>query len=268
MLNELSIIIKGGGEMASGVAWRLYRAGFKKIIMLETEKPLAVRRNVSFCEAVYDGKKTVDGVEAILTSRDTEINTALERKQIAVMVDPQWQTIGQRKPQIVIDAILAKTNLGTRRAEADLVIGLGPGFTAGEDVDVVVETNRGPNCGRLLYAGSAEKNTGIPGKVMGFDVGRVVRAPATGLFKASVQIDDRVQGGSSIGVVNNLPVPATISGVVRGLIRDNITVTKNLKLGDIEPRQGVDNNQVSDKSLGLGGAVLEAVLAKFNTDYV
>lgn len=264
MLNTLSIIIKGGGEMASGIAWRLYRSGFTKIILLETEMPLAVRRNVSFCETVYEGRKEVDGVEAILTSDDVEINAALDRKQIAVVVDSSWKTIGRRKPKIVIDAILAKRNLGTRRDEADLVIGLGPGFTAGEDVDVVVETNRGPNCGRLLYSGSAEKNTAVPGAIMGFDAERVVRAPVDGLFKASVQIDDQVQGGDTIGIVDNTPVTAAISGIVRGLIRDNITVTKNLKLGDIEPRQGVDTSLVSDKSLGLGGAVLEAILARFN----
>jgi xanthine dehydrogenase accessory factor len=264
MLSDLSIIIKGAGEMASGVAWRLYRAGFKKIIMLDIEKPLAVRRTVCFCEAVYDRSKVVDGVEAIFTAGDAEINTALNKRQIAVAVDPQWKIIKQRNPQIVIDAILAKKNIGTRIDEADLVIGLGPGFTAGEDVNVVVETNRGPNCGRLIYSGLAEDDTGIPGKVMGFDVERVVRVPASGVFKASVQINDHVQAGDTIGVVNDIPVTASISGTVRGLIRDNIMVTKRLKVGDIEPRPGVDSSQVSDKSLGLGGAVLEAVLAKFN----
>lgn len=264
MLKELSIIIKGAGEMASGLSWRLYRAGFTNIVLLEIDKPIAVRRSVCFCEAVYDGRKTVDGIEAIRTANDTEIHSALEQNRIAVVVDPQWLTIDKRKPEVVIDAILAKKNLGTRIVEADLVIGLGPGFTAGADVDVVVETNRGPNCGRLLYSGSAEKNTGIPGTVMGFDLERVVRAPAAGFFKASVEMNDHVQVGDTIAVVDQIPVIAAISGVIRGLIRDNIFVTKSLKIGDIEPRQGVDITKVSDKSLGLGGAVLEAVLAKFN----
>ncbi|MFW2365113.1 MAG: selenium-dependent molybdenum cofactor biosynthesis protein YqeB [Desulforhopalus sp.] len=264
MLNKLFIIIKGAGEMASGLAWRLYRAGFTNIVMLEIDKPMAVRRSVCFCEAVYDGRKTVDGIEAILAKTNTEIGSILEQNQIAVVVDPQWQTIEEIKPQVVIDAILAKKNLGTRIVEADLVIGLGPGFIAGEDVDVVVETNRGPNCGRLLYSGSAEKDTGIPGTVMGFDLERVIRAPTAGLFKASVEMNDHVQVGDTIGIVDQRPVIAAISGVTRGLIRDKIFVSKGLKIGDIEPRQGVDTTKVSDKSLGLGGAVLEALLAKFN----
>jgi xanthine dehydrogenase accessory factor len=264
MLNKLSILIKGAGEMASGIAWRLHKAGFTNIVMLETDTPLAVRRRVSFCEAVYDGRITVDGVTSILTTSDNEINNALQNKQIPVVVDPKWNTIVIRNPQIVIDAILAKKNLGTRREEAELVIGIGPGFKAGKDTDVVVETHRGVNCGRLLYYGEAEKNTGIPGKVMGYDMERVVRAPRAGLFKSSVQIDDHVNLGDTIGVVKDQLVAARINGVVRGLIRDNIMVTENLKIGDIEPRQGVDSSLVSDKGLALGGAVLEAVLAKFN----
>ncbi len=250
--------------MASGIAWRLYRAGFKNIIMLEIDNPLAVRRSVCFCEAVYDSRITVDGVEAILSNDESEIDSTIAKKKIPVVIDPEWSTITRRKPQIVIDAILAKQNLGTSIDEADLVIGVGPGFTAGKDVDVIVETNRGPNCGRLLYSGSAEKNTGVPGKVMGFDVERVVRAPADGLFKESITLGDFVKIGETVGHVNGTAVKASINGTIRGLIRDGIVVNKHLKIGDIEPRDGVDIDLVSDKSLGLGGAVLEAVMAKFN----
>jgi len=250
--------------MASGIAWRLYRSGFKNISMLEIDHPLAVRRRVCFCEAVYDDQVVVDGVAGVLCVDDVEMERALDHGKIPVVVDPEWQTIGRRRPHIVIDAILAKRNLGTRMEEAPLVIGLGPGFTAGVDVHAVVETNRGPNCGRVLYEGCAMKNTGIPAKVMGFDVERVLRAPTDGLFKARVQLGDRVTAGDIIATVGSSPVQTAISGIVRGLIRDGIEVTKNLKIGDMEPREGVDIDLVSDKSLGLGGAVLEAVLTGIN----
>jgi len=264
MLRDTSIIIKGAGEMASGIAWRLYRSGFRNISMLEVEHPMAVRRRVCFCEAVYDSSTVVDGVAGVLCADDEEMNKALGFATIPVVVDPDWKTIGRRKPQIVIDAILAKRNLGTRMEEAPLVIGVGPGFTAGGDAHAVVETNRGPNCGRVLYTGRAMKNTGIPAKVMGFDVERVLRAPTDGVFKARVQLGERVTAGDTIATVDSSPVKTAITGVVRGLIRDGIKVAKDLKIGDMEPREGVDINLVSDKSLGLGGAVLEAVLAGIN----
>ena len=265
MLKHLPIIIKGAGEMASGIAWRLYRSGFRNIIMLDIENPLAVRRCVCFCEAIYDGKKTVDGVSGILVHNDMEIEKALKNSSIPVAIDPEWETITKRKPKVVIDAILAKKNLGTSIDEAELVIGLGPGFCAGVDVDIVIETMRGPNCGRLLHRGKAYKNTGIPAKVMGHSIDRVVRAPTSGRLQCSVQINDVVEVGDVIATVQNMPVKALISGSVRGLIRNNIFVEKNSKIGDLEPRTNVNNMLVSDKSLGLGGAVLEAVLFQFNT---
>lgn len=264
MFKELPIVIKGAGEMASGVAWRLFQSGFRNIIMLETAHPEAVRRRVCFCEAVYDGTKTIAGVNAILARDDAEIDAAFKEQMIAIVVDPMWKVIGRRKPKIIVDAILAKKNLGTTINEAELVIGLGPGFEASKDVNVVVETNRGPNCGRVLYVGRAEKNTGKPRRVMGFDTQRVVRSPAKGVFTASKNLDEQVAKGDVIGYVGDLAVIAAIDGSLRGLIRSNISVTKMMKIGDIEPREGVDNFLVSDKSLGLGGAVLEAILHKFN----
>lgn len=263
-MRNTPITIKGAGEMASGIAWRLYRAGFRNISMLEIAHPMAVRRRVCFCEAVYDGSAVVDGVSGVLCVDDTAMNRAIGQGIIPVVIDPEWKTIRHRKPRVVIDAILAKRNLGTCLDEAPLVIGLGPGFTAGKDVHAVVETNRGPNCGRVLYSGSAQKNTGIPGKVMGYDVDRVLRAPEDGLLKSKVQLGDRVIAGDTVATVNSSQVKTSITGIVRGLIRDGIMVTKELKIGDIEPRDGVDINLVSDKSLGLGGAVLEAVLAGIN----
>lgn len=261
---NLSIIIKGAGEMASGIAWRLYQAGFKNIVMLDIANPMAVRRAVCFCEAIYDGTKVVDGVTGVLATSQAEIDQALENKDIPVLIDPSWETIGERCPQVVIDAILAKRNLGTRIDEAEHVIGLGPGFSAGNDVHAVIETHRGPNCGRVIHKGCASANTGIPGSVMGYDVERVVRAPASGQFISSVSLNDTVKKGDIIGSVEQKNVRALLDGSVRGLIRNKIFVEKNVKIGDIEPRPDVDNNLVSDKSLGLGGAVLESVLSKFN----
>jgi xanthine dehydrogenase accessory factor len=263
-LNELKFIIKSAGEMGSGIAWRLYRAGFKRIVMLDIAGPMAVRRSVCFCEAIYDGVKVVDTITAVAARTDGEIEQALEKAQIPVVVDHAWQTIAAWKPQVVIDAILAKQNLGTHIEEAELVIGLGPGFSAGVDAHVVIETNRGANCGRLIYKGCAEKNTGIPGSVMGHGVKRVVRAPARGNFNAAVLLDDTVEVGDCLGTVVNQPVLAEIGGNIRGLIRDKIYVEKGVKIGDIEPRAGVDNSQVSDKSLAIAGAVFEAVLSRYN----
>lgn len=250
--------------MASGIAWRLYRSGFRNIVLLETEKPLAVRRRVCFCEAVYDGEKDVDGVTAVLVHSNDEIDSALAKGFVPVVVDPEWRVIRERAPQVVVDAIIAKRNLGTSKDEAPLVIGLGPGFEAGKDVHVAVETNRGPNCGRVMYTGTPEKNTGIPGTVMGFNVERVIRSPEDGVFEAFRQLDEHVNAGETIGEVNGHPVTVAISGVLRGLIRDGILVVKNMKIGDIEPRSDVDSFLVSDKSLGLGGAVLEAILNQYN----
>ncbi|SDP69026.1 xanthine dehydrogenase accessory factor [Desulforhopalus singaporensis] len=250
--------------MASGIAWRLFRSGFKNIILLDIENPMAVRRTVCFCEAIYDGRKTVDGVHAVLAQRDIEIDKTLNDNCIPVVIDPDWETILKRKPKVIIDAILAKKNLGTRIDDAELVIGLGPGFYAGSDVDMVIETHRGPNFGRVIFNGEASRDTGIPANVMGYDVERVIRAPASGRIQCAVQINDAVKAGDVIGTVQKKAVKALINGTVRGLIRNNIFVEKNVKIGDIEPRENVNNMLVSDKSLGLGGAVLEAVLSRFN----
>ena len=263
-INKLKFVIKGAGEMGSGIAWRLYRAGFKRIVMLDTINPLAVRRAVCFCEAVYDGMKVVDGITAVAVRTDREMEDALGNDQIPVIADPSWQTIAKWKPEVVIDAILAKKNLGTQITEAECVIGLGPGFCAGIDAHVVIETNRGPNCGRLIYHGCAEENTGIPGTVMGHDVTRVVRAPCAGNFSTAISLDDDVKAGDILGTVDSEAVSAQIDGNVRGLIRDKIFIKKGVKIGDIEPRENVDITLVSDKSLALAGAVFEAVLFKYN----
>lgn len=259
-LSELTFLIKGAGEMASGIAWRLYRSGFTRIIMIETGNPAAVRRLVSFCEAVYDGKKVVHGVTAVHAKNLQESYKALSDGYIPVIVDPDWLIISELEPDVVIDAIIAKKNLGTRKDEAELVIGLGPGFCAGSDVHLVIETNRGPNCGRVIHEGRAQKNTGVPGIVQGHTIERVVRAPDSGTFDAEVSFDDIVKPGTVFGKVAGTPVMVQIDGKVRGIIRDRRQVVKGDKIGDIEPRIEVNSHLVSDKSLAIGGGVLEALL--------
>ncbi|CAB1064509.1 Xanthine and CO dehydrogenases maturation factor, XdhC/CoxF family [Olavius sp. associated proteobacterium Delta 1] len=264
-LRKLKIVIKGAGEMASAVAWRLYMANMQKILMLETDNPLAVRREVSFCEAVHDGHKTVENVEAVRVQSLSRIYQAWEHGKVAVASDPQWHLLQKIRPDLVVDAILAKRNLGSRMQEADLVIGLGPGFRAGSDVHMVIETNRGHNLGRIITAGPAEPNTGIPGAIGGFAEERVLRAPIDGKFNAQRSIGDQVKADEVVGFVQETAVHTKIGGVIRGLIRSNTSVTNGLKIGDVDPRGQESNcDTISDKSRAIGGSVLEAVLRVYN----
>jgi xanthine dehydrogenase accessory factor len=243
-LNELIVAIKGAGEMASAVAWRIYMSNIRQILMMDTASPQAVRREVSFCEAVLDGCQTVEGVEACRTDNNTAIREA-------------WK--------LVIDAILAKKNLGTRMSEAPLVIGLGPGFVAGQDVHLVIETNRGHNLGKILTSGSAAPNTGIPGSIGGYTEERVLRAPCDGEFKTRCAIGDLVKKDNVIATVAEDAVRAKIDGVLRGLIRSSAHVRQGLKLGDIDPRGNVDYcHTISDKARAISGSVLEAILRVYN----
>ena len=264
-LKELTIVIKGAGEMASGVAWRLYMANFKKILMLETAMPLAVRRKVAFCEALYDGSQTLEGVKAIMTGAIKDIHMAWGQGRIAVVADPQWLLAKQIRPNVVVDAILAKKNLGTRMMDAKLVIGLGPGFYAGKDVQMVIETNRGHDLGRIITLGSAETNSGVPGEIAGYTEERVLRAPAAGLFETTRSIGDLVKAGEIIGTVAGQEICSRIDGVIRGLIRSETTATRGLKIGDVDPRgQKQHCYTISEKARAIGGSVLEAVLRVFN----
>jgi xanthine dehydrogenase accessory factor len=264
-LRKLIIVIKGAGEMASAVAWRLYMANLQKILMLETDKPLAVRREVSFCEAVHAGYQIVEEVEAVQVQGLADTYQVWENGKIAVAADPQWLLMEKIHPQVVVDAILAKKNLGTRMQEAELVIGLGPGFNAGRDVHMVIETNRGHNLGRIITACSAEPNTGIPGTINGYSEERVLRAPTAGKFLARRSIGDSVKADEVVGFVEETEVRAGIGGVVRGLIRSQTSVTKGLKLGDIDPRALQHHcYTISDKARAIGGAVLEAVMRAYN----
>ena len=264
-LNELVIGVKGAGEMASAVAWRLYQARIRTIFMMETPDPLAVRREVSFCEAVHDGKQTVEGVTAVRAEDVKQVPDIWQGGNIAVISDPDWHTVSQINPDVVIDAILAKKNLGTALHEADLVVALGPGFSAGRDAHLVIETNRGHDLGRIITSGAAEPNTGVPGSIGGYARERVLRAPVEGLFAATRGIGDLVKSGEIIGTVDGQAVTAQIDGVLRGLIREGISVRKGLKLGDIDPRAEVRFcYTISDKSRAIAGSVLEAILRKYN----
>lgn len=249
--------------MASGVAWRLHKGGFK-ILLTEIERPIAVRRKVSFCEAVYDGQTVVEDVEAILVKTLDDVYMAWDNKKIPLLVDPQCESRLSIKPDVLVDAILAKKNTGTHLDDAPLVIALGPGFEAGKDAHFVVETNRGHNLGRLLTGGSAEPNTGEPGSIQGITTDRVLRAPAEGPWQNNLDIGDSVKRQDTVGFVNGATVKAQIDGVIRGLIRPDIIVTKGLKIGDIDPRgkKGFCFT-ISEKARAIGGAVLEGILRSY-----
>ena len=264
-MKDLVIVIRGAGEMATGIACRLYRANFRRILMLETVSPLAVRRQVSFCEAVHEGRMTVEGIEAVKVADCDELQEAWEGGRIGVRVDPAGESLSECRPEVFIDATLAKRNLGTTLADAPLVIAMGPGFSAGVDCHVVIETNRGHNLGRLIASGPAAPNTGIPGDIGGFTKERVLRAPVAGIFSSERKLGDRVCRGEAIGRVDGVEVPALIDGILRGLIRPGSVVGKGLKIGDVDPRGEVSYcATVSEKTRALGGAVLEAILAAYN----
>jgi len=262
---DLTIAIKGAGDLASGIACRLHAARLRRIYMLELARPLAVRRRVAFCEAIYDAEKTVEGVTAVRAAQVDEVRQAWRKGHIAVKVDPIWDTLGKLPPDVVIDAIIAKKNLGTHLADASLVIGLGPGFIAGKDVHRAIETQRGHNFGRVLRQGSPQNNTGIPGNIAGYTSERVLRAHVAGIFKAQRRLGESVKKGDTLAWVQDQKMISPIDGVIRGLIRDGAEVAAGLKIGDVDPRDRADYcDSISDKARSLGGAVLEAILGKFN----
>ena len=264
-LKDRIIVIKGAGELATGVACRLYHANFRRILMLETSAPLAVRRQVSFCEAIHEQTMMVEGIEAVRIDKGTGLFTAWRNGKIAVRVDPKAESLYHDKPDVFIDATLAKRNLGTCITDAPLVIALGPGFVADKDAHVVIETNRGHDLGRLILAGAAEANTGDPGNIGGYTKERVIRSPADGVFTVEKKIGDSVTKGDLIGRVGSTAVIAPLDGMLRGLIRPDSSVTTGLKIGDIDPRNEVSYcDTISEKARALGGAVLEAILSYYN----
>jgi xanthine dehydrogenase accessory factor len=263
-LCDLRVLMRGAGEMASGIAHRLFRSHFR-VALTEVDRPLAVRRKVSFCEAVWDGTCTVEGLHSRRVETAREFDEVLDGGQIPVLVDPKLECLAAWQPHVVLDATIAKRNLGTHRDMAELVIGFGPGFVAGDDVDVAVETNRGHALGRLIYDGPTEPNTGIPGTTAGYTVERVLRAPAGGVFETVGEIGDPVAAGQVVGRVGGHEVRAQIPGMLRGLLRNGVPVHEGLKVGDVDPRgDAAYCTTISEKARTLGGSALEAILAHFN----
>ncbi len=254
------VVIRGAGDIASGIAIRLHRSGMR-VVMTDTARPTAIRRTVSFSGAVVSGSQTVEDVTARLARGTEEVCDILDAGDIAVMVDEGANCIALLRPEAVVDAILAKRNLGTTMDIAPVVVGVGPGFTAGVDCHAVVETMRGHTLGRVYYRGSALPNTAVPGLIGGFAGERVLRAPADGTFRQLREIGALVEAGETVGTVEGKPMVCTISGVLRGILADGTPVTKGMKSGDVDPRGNVENcYTVSDKALAVGGGALEAVL--------
>ena len=272
------IVVRGAGDLATGTIHRLKKAGFR-LLVLEAEHPAAIRRQVALSEAVYAGSARVEDVEAVRMDVDLaekknrkelleqEMERIWKKDGVPVLVDPAGLSIAALRPAVVVDAILAKKNLGTTKEMAPLVIALGPGFTAGEDVDVVIETKRGHNLGRVIRSGSAVPNTGIPGIIGGYGKERVMHAQAEGILRNAASIGDIVEARAVIAEIETengtVPVEASLSGLLRGLIRDGYPVTKGFKIADIDPRESEYENcfTISDKARCIAGGVLEALLS-------
>lgn len=270
------IVVRGAGDLATGTIHRLKKAGFR-LLVLEAEHPAAIRRQVALSEAVYAGSARVEDVEAVRMDVDLaekknrkelleqEMERIWKKDGVPVLVDPAGLSIAALRPAVVVDAILAKKNLGTTKEMAPLVITLGPGFTAGEDVDVVIETKRGHNLGRVIRSGSAVPNTGIPGIIGGYGKERVMHAQAEGILRNAASIGDIVEARAVIAEIETengtVPVEASLSGLLRGLIRDGYPVTKGFKIADIDPRKEELQNcfTISDKARCIAGSVLEVI---------
>ena len=261
-----TIVVRGGGDLATGTIHRLWSAGFR-VLVLEAEHPAAIRRQVSLSEAVYEGTATVEGVTARLIRNVSEMEAVWAAGEVPMLVDPEGTCLETVKPAALVDAIIAKYNVGTRRDMAPATIALGPGFVAGEDVDVVIETSRGHKLGRVIKEGSAKPNTGIPGIIGGYGKERVMHSPAVGVLRNVHAIGDIVEAGTEIAYIEtedrHVPVLATISGIIRGLIRDGYPVTVGFKIADIDPRREELENcwLISDKARCIAGSVLEQVCA-------
>ena len=253
-------LIRGAGDLATGIALRLWRSGIR-VVLTDLERPTAIRRTVAFSEAIVHGETTVEDVTARLAANADEARALLTQGIVPVLADPGCACREALAPDALVDAILAKRNLGTRITDAPVVVGVGPGFTAGEDCHAVVETMRGHTLGRVIYSGSALPNTNIPGLIGGFAGERVLRAPCDGIFTAVHRIGDTVEEGETIGFVEGQRMKCTISGVLRGVLDDGVPVKKGMKSGDVDPRCKPEYcTTISDKALAVGGGVVEAVL--------
>ena len=255
------ILVRGGGDLASGVVVRLYRAGWQ-VLVTELPNPLAVRRYVSFAQAIYDGRITIEDVPAQRIESPAELTSCLEKGIVPVLVDPGLAALDAFRPHVLVDGRMRKKPPETRLDAAPLVIGLGPGFTAGQDCHAVVETNRGPFLGRVIWSGSAQADTGIPERVGDYRAERVLRAPTSGLVETASEIGSQVRAGEVLARVAGQPVAAPFDGVLRGLVQAGLAVNAGEKIGDVDPRGDARLCWlVSDKSLSVGGGVLEAILS-------
>lgn len=265
-LSELIVLIKGGGEVASGIAHRLHRSHFR-ILLTEVARPLAVSRGTSYCEAVFDGTKTIEGVTArLVSSSPEEIFRAWNRGEIAIIVDPETSIREKIPPDVFVDATMMKRKTGIKITDAPLVIGVGPGFYAGRDVHYVIETNNSNNLGMVISSGEPEEDTGTPVSIGGMTKERVLWAQEAGTFYTDREIGEAVSAGEVVGRIGEQPLEAPVDGILRGLIRHGVKVPERAKLIEIDP---VNNRDVCffirDRMRAIGGAVLEAIMTHYNT---
>lgn len=254
------VVIKGAGDIATGIALRLFRAKLH-VVMTDLPRPTSIRRTVCFSEAIIHGTYRVEDVTAVRIDDPLEAESVLAQGKIPVLADPEARCVQALRPDVVVDAILAKHNLNTRITDAKVVIGVGPGFTVGKDCHAVVETQRGHYLGRVLLQGSAAENTGIPGNIGGYTVERIIRAPKEGIFRPVRQIGDTVAADETVAYVDETPVKCLIAGVLRGILPEGTPVFQGMKSGDVDPRCKLDHCYcASDKALSVGGGVLEACL--------
>lgn len=261
------IIVRGGGDLATGTIHRLWAAGFP-VLVLEIPEPAAIRRQVSVCEAVYEGEATVEGMKAVRIAHCREAAHIMKEGNVPVLTDPKGESIWRMRPMVLVDAILAKTNLGTSRDMAPLTIALGPGFEAGADVDYVIETKRGHDLGRIISQGRALPNTGIPGNIGGYRAERVIYSEKAGVFRNVRKIGDMAEKGEVIGRIEGENgeehmVRAPLTGIVRGLLRDGYGIPKGFKVADLDPRKEELRNcfTISDKARCIAGSVLQLCAA-------
>ena len=259
-MDETLVIVRGAGDIATGTIVHLARCG-RRVLALESQRPTAIRRTVALSDAVYHDTARVEEITARRVADEAQMHMCWDAGEIPVAVDPQGQWIERLKPGVVIDAILAKRNLGTNRTMAPVTVALGPGFCAGRDVDAVIETMRGHTLGRVIRSGEPIPNTNIPGLIGGFTGERVLRAPDDGIFHQLADIGARVQAGDVVGEVNGKPMACTIAGVIRGMLADGTPVYKGMKSGDVDPRGELSYcYTASDKAIAIGGGVLQAIL--------
>ena len=257
------IVIRGAGDIATGIGWRLWQCGFD-VVMTDLPRPTCIRRTVAFSTALEQGQYTVEGVTAVACPDEQTARQALKNRCVAVIPDPAGDCIRRLKPDAVVDAILAKKNLGTAITDAPVVVGVGPGFRAGQDCHYVVETQRGHRLGRVIEEGPAAPNSGVPGSILGYTGERIIRSTCAGRFEPLCAIGDLVRAGQTVARVNGVELTVQIDGMIRGMLAEGIPVTPGFKCGDVDPRgQQADHTTISDKAWAVAGGVLEAILRRY-----